>query len=128
VNRVLAQGGLRIRAKASNCGRSCIDRLCLYIERERTTMFPCEREGSRPGWRGTSRVCNYPLESHTFSRKLGKRRAEGTRRARRALPNLLATHFLVCLRTRLFSRGCAGPHAGFFCDDTEKELVAPRRS
>ena len=38
--------------------------------------------------------------------------------ARRALPDLLAPHFLVCLPTRLFNGGCARPHPGFFCEDT----------
>src|SRR5438552_18096615 len=90
-------------------------------------MFSRERECWRAGGRLTWRVCNYPLEPYPFRRQR-KRRTKGARRAGRALPNLLATRFLVRLQTWLFHTGRAGPYAGFFYDHSEEKLVAPRRS
>ena len=81
-------------------------------------MFPCERRSRQGVSRRPARIRHDPLEPDPFRCQVGERRAKAARRAQRALPDLLAAHFLVCLPTRLFNGGRAGPHAGFFCEDT----------
>ena len=110
----------------SAAGRASIVYACVNEERQ-PQWFSRERESWRPAWKRTSRVRDHPLEPHPFGRQR-KRREKGPRRTRRALPNLLATGFLVCLQTRLSNRGCARHHAGFFFDNSKDELVPPRRS
>jgi hypothetical protein len=58
------------------------------------------------------------MEPDIFREQIGERRTNDARRAGRASPDVLAADFLVYLPTRLFNAGCAGPHAGFLCEDT----------
>ena len=91
--------GLAVTAAGSV---QCIYHLRLYKKKELTTMFACELGGLQGGCRRTARVCDHAVESHPFGCELRKRRAKGARRPGRALPDLLAAYFLVCLPTRLF--------------------------
>src|SRR5215831_6608503 len=93
-------------------------RLSLFGTKELMTMFARERASLRGGCRGTASVRDYPLEFDPFCCPFGGRRTKVARSAQRALPNLLATGFLVRLPARLFNGGRAGSHAGFLCEDT----------
>ena len=80
----------------------CIYHLSLYKKKELTTMFTREPGALQGGCRRSARVCHHAVESHPFGRELRRRGAKGARRSRRALPDLLAAYFLVCLPPRLF--------------------------
>src|SRR6266478_864641 len=92
--------------------------LRLYGKTEMTTMSGPELGSGQGGCGRPAYVRHHPVEPDPFRCQLGERRVKGAGRARRALPNLLAARFLVCLPARLFNGGCAGPHTGFFCEDT----------
>src|SRR6266542_3341559 len=64
------------------------------------------------------RVRHDAVEPDSFRRRLQRRRERDPRRARRALPHLLAADFCFHLSARLLGRGCRGSYPGFLCDDT----------
>lgn len=74
-------------------------------------MFARERASLRGGRGPAPSVRDYPVEPGPFRCQISKRRRKGAQRARRTLPNLLATRFRICVPTRLFNGGRQGPHS-----------------
>src|SRR2546423_12032841 len=95
----------------------------LYKRNELTIVLLCELGVLQEGCSRTAHIRHHAVEHHPFSRDRRRRKPKSARRSGRALPELLAAHFLVCLSTGLFDGGCARSHAGFFFEDIGRSLV-----